>query len=59
MDIYDDRIYFVAAKEVEPDNRENDTGSLIFVADLDGDMLTDFIPYDDYNKHAGLTVVRK
>jgi hypothetical protein len=56
MDIYNDEIYFVAAKEVKLDGGGKDFSSIFFITDMNGSMKTDFIPYDDYNKYEGITV---
>ena len=56
MDIYDSKIYFVAAREKKLEEGGKDLSSIIFITDMDGNMLTDFINYDSYNKYEGITV---
>ena len=56
MDIYNDEIYFVAAKEVKLDGGGKDFSSIFIITAMNGSMKTDFIPYDDYNKYEGITV---
>ena len=56
MDIFDDKIYFVASREKKLEEGGKDLSSIIFITDMDGNMLTDFINYDSYNKYEGITV---
>ena len=56
MDIFDDKIYFVASREKKLEEGGKDLSSIILITDMDGNMLTDFIDYDSYNKYEGITV---
>ena len=56
MDICDNKIYFVASREKKLKEGDKDLSSIIFITDMDGNMLTDFINYDNYNKYEGITV---
>jgi hypothetical protein len=48
MDIYDDRIYFVAAREKKLKGGKKDLSSIIFVTNMKGQLKTKFIKYDKY-----------
>ena len=60
MEIYKNKIYFVASKEeiAVNDKKIKTFGSIIFVTDIQGKLLTEFINYDLYNKYEGITINR-
>ena len=53
MDIYDDKIYFIASLET----KSNKFKTIFFITDLQGNLLTEYIEYDKYNKYEGISVV--
>ena len=56
MDIYDNKIYFVASREKKLKEGGKDLSSIIFITDMDGNLITYFINYDNYNKYEGITI---
>lgn len=55
MEIDNDKIYFVASKEIKVKDSKT-FGSIVFVTNLNGKLLTKFIKYDKYNKYEGITI---
>ena len=49
-------ISFVASREKKLEEGGKYLSSIIFITDMHGNMLTDFITYDSYNKYEGITV---
>jgi hypothetical protein len=58
MDIYNDKIFFVASKEIKLNDGKKDLKSIIFVTNMKGKLKTKFIKYDNKYKYEGIAVKR-
>jgi len=55
LEIYENRIYCLAAKETTSEAGK-EFSTIFFIMSLKGEVLTDFIMYDRFNKHEGITI---
>jgi hypothetical protein len=55
IEIYNNKIYCLVATEQKTNNGKV-LSSIFFIMSLKGELLTDFIMYDRFNKHEGITI---